>query len=118
MQPATILPLALPQTDVSDLARGLLILTRYLPATDTAGSRVLARFAADPGPGVPKRATVPYQHDLGPLANHHAAALELLRRLETHRKTEHQNAPAFTLQAMADAGPSGYAFITDVHWPA
>ena len=96
--------LRLPQPAADDLARGLIVETRYLSPTDTRGSRIKATCKRDSSTIF--SATVPFSHESSILAAHYQAALEVLRKIEA--QNEHYS---FTYQAVGGT-ERGYVFIT------
>lgn len=107
LQPMKNHSLRLPQAAAHELSRGLAIETKYLGPTDFKGSRVSARCRRDSE--LTYRAVVSYDHSLGCLEAHYAAALEVLRKIEGQNDSF-----SFTLQVAAPT-EKGYIFITETH---
>jgi hypothetical protein len=99
--------LLLPQPAADSLPRGLLIETRYVGATDTKCSRIVAICRRDSDTTF--RASVPYEDSHGQLDAHYRAALACLLKIEAQNEYF-----AFQIQAVGNCA-HGYAFITDTH---
>jgi len=99
--------LLLPQLNSNDLQRGLLITTKYVGATDSKGSRIVATCKRDSDTTF--RAYVAYDDMHGSLDAHYLGALAVLRKIEA--QNEHF---AFTIQSVGSAADT-YAFITEAH---
>jgi hypothetical protein len=93
--------LALSQPAFHDLPRGLPVVTRYVGATDTKGSRIIATCKRDDV--VTFRASVSYENH----GSHYEAALACLRKIEAQNDYF-----CFRFQAVASTC-DGYIFTTE-----
>ena len=73
----------------------MLIITKYLPATNNRGSRIKAKFACSNG-----SVSIPYSHELSGVKAHASAAQALLEKYN-HPQTN------FSVESLN----SGYAFM-------